>query len=174
VIRSTSQPMPLVAAGMRLLAASTPPYTGDPNAAGWIIERVRLYHRPTRSLLIFCRDADMHACGWFKNPDWDRCRHLSLSFCDGDGNPLEHDHRIARTWAELLFGDEVRYLWIESPYSESGKERQVYHYRVMCDESWAPIIPRGEPYSKEFTEKGWKSWSDQQAERKQPMEGTPP
>jgi hypothetical protein len=31
---------------------------------------------------------------------------------------------------------------------------------VFCDERWQPILPRGEVYSREFTEKGWKSFSE--------------
>ncbi len=30
--------------------------------------------------LIYTRDVDMHESGWFKNPDYDRCYHPSLSF----------------------------------------------------------------------------------------------
>lgn len=178
MIRTTTSSMERVATSLRLLAATTIPYNGLPHQTGHVIEKCRIYHVPTRSLVIFCRDEGMHECGWFKNPDWDRCRHLSLSFCDTDSMPLEHDHDVARQWVELLFGDKAKYLWVESSFSVEGKARGVVHYRVMCDPGWGPIIPRGEPYSKEWTEKGWKSWSDQQANRmgkgEQQVEGTPP
>lgn len=53
-----------------------------------------------------------------------------------------------------------RLLWCEAPYSEQGKRNEVYHYRLFCDKNWQPIMPRGEVYSKQFTELGWKSFSE--------------
>jgi hypothetical protein len=59
-----------------------------------------------------------------------------------------------------LFGQNKKMIWIEPPYSEHGKSKEVWHYRLFCDANWFPIMPRGEVYSKEFTEKGWKSYSE--------------
>jgi hypothetical protein len=36
----------------------------------------------------------------------------------------------------------------------------VRHWRVFCDIIWQAIMPRGEVYSRELTERGWQSWSD--------------
>ena len=119
--------------------------------------------------LIFTRDVGHHTSGWFKNPDYERCRHLSLSFWRPAGivtpqEPLPHDHAAAREWCRRFFGDARRWLWIEPPYSAEGKRSDVYHYRLFCDLAWQPIKPRGEVYTKDFIEKGWKSFSELHAD----------
>jgi hypothetical protein len=105
----------------------------------------------------------MHTSGWFKNPDYERCYHLSLSFWDLERHKHEpFDNKLARIWVNLFYGDWVKYIWEEGPSDES-RERgmgEVRHYRVMCDPAWQPIIPRKEVYSRDFIEKGWLSWSD--------------
>ena len=131
------------------------------------IEFCKKLHRASGSLLIFTRDAGMHSCGWWKNPDYNHCWHLSLSFVDPESlQPTTvHDHKIAQRWCELFFKDARRLLWCEPPFSPEGKARAVWHYRLFCDESYSiPLLPRGEVYTREFTEKGWKSWSDLHAE----------
>ena len=45
-------------------------------------------------------------------------------------------------------------------YPLGVKRAEVYHYRLFCDEGWQPIMPRGEVYSTQFTELGWKSFSE--------------
>lgn len=118
-------------------------------------------HRASGVQFIYTRDTGMHSCGWFKNPDYERCLHLSLSFRDPEsGARLPYNERAARDWVKAFFGDWVRYVWTESPFSAEGKLCDVWHHRVFCDPSWQPLIPRGEVYSREFTEKGWLSWSD--------------
>jgi len=119
--------------------------------------------------LIYTRDIGHHTSGWFKNPEYERCWHLSLSFWapanlrHGD-EPKPHNHREAREWCERFFGDARRMLWIEPPYSPEGKRNQVYHYRLFCDAGWRPIKPHGEVYSRGGIEKGWKSWSELHAD----------
>jgi len=126
-------------------------------------ERCKALHVSTGSILIFTRDIGMHQSGWWKNPDYERCWHLSLSFRDDlTMEPAPQNHRIAGQWIEAFYGDNKRYVWAEPPYSERGKTNEVWHYRVFCDPAWHPIIPRGEVYTREFTERGWKSFSDLQ------------
>lgn len=108
----------------------------------------------THALLIFSRDTGHHTSGWWKNPDYERCYHLSISFEDG------HSRKMAERWCKALFGDHVAKLWIEPPYSPAGKARDVWHYRLFCDAGWEPLVPRGEVYSKDWTPADWKSWSD--------------
>ena len=111
--------------------------------------------------MMFTRDVGHHTSGWWKNPDYERCFHLSLSFVDTESlerSPQRHD--LAKLWCDLFFTDYTRLLWVEPPYSAEGKLADVYHYRLFCDPSWTPILPRGEVYTKEFTDAGWKSWSD--------------
>lgn len=105
-------------------------------------------------ILIFTRDVGHHTCGWWKNPDYERCYHLSISFPGGRSRKKE------QYILQKLFRGNCRLLWCEPPYSEGGKKAEVYHYRLFCNEAWEPIMPRGEVYSTQFTELGWKSFSE--------------
>jgi hypothetical protein len=104
--------------------------------------------------VIYSRDTGHHSSGWWKNPDYERCYHLSLSFEGG------HNRKTAERWCKALFGDNVSKLWIEPPFSPAGLAREVWHYRLFCDAAWQPLVPRGEVYSKDWTPADWKSWSD--------------
>lgn len=42
----------------------------------WFLERYDC-------IIIFTRDEGAHTCGWWKNPDYERCYHLSISFPGG-------------------------------------------------------------------------------------------
>lgn len=103
--------------------------------------------------IIFTRDVGYHSGGWWKNPDYERCFHLSVSFADGftrsRGNIL----------AKAFFGHDVKLLWVEPPCTKQGKHVGVYHYRLFCDEGWNPIKPSGEVYSPKMPI-GWKSFSE--------------
>lgn len=121
----------------------------------------RRVDEPTGTILIFSRDIGHHTGGWFKNPDYERCYHLSLSFFDPvTGDRIDQDKGLARSWCALFFGQDRDLLWCEPPYSAEGKANSVWHYRLFCDPGWQAIMPRGEVYSREFTERGWKSFSD--------------
>lgn len=113
----------------------------------WFLERYDC-------ICILTRDEGYHSSGWWKNPDYERCWHLSISF-PGGMNWRKLEHVLLK-----LFGNKHRMLWCEPPYSEIGKRNGVYHYRLFCDEHWQAIMPRGEVYNKEFTEIGWKSFSE--------------
>lgn len=122
-------------------------------------------------LLIYSRDTGYHTSGLWKNPDYERCFHLSLSFVDTQTR--ERCPRNARLTKELIdsfFGRNKKLIWSEPPYTQDGKSNDVWHYRLFCDAGWQPIKPRGEVYGRELIEAGWKSWSDVQdqleAERK--------
>lgn len=163
LIINLAQPDSAVVAAMRIAAAKMIYDGRNTPAARRHIGRCTRYHAPTETLLLYTRDSGMHSSGWWKNPDYDRCLHLSLSFGafeHGQFYGRPHDRKMARKWAELFFGDEVRLLWIEPPFSPEGKVRDVYHYRLFCDKGWQPIKPRGEVYDRSWTPEGWKSWSD--------------
>lgn len=116
--------------------------------------------------LIFTRDAGMHASGWWKNPDYSQCLHLSLSFVDEETGASTPKHgKLTEEWVALFFGDWKRLVWCEPPFSPDGKRNDVWHYRVFTSPDFSvPLLPRGEVYSRELTEAGWKSWSDVHAE----------
>lgn len=116
--------------------------------------------------IAFTQDEGHHTCGWWKNPDYDRCEHLSLSFWEQPGGkPLPRDPVKTKQFIEHFFGDYARLVWAEGPSSELGKKADIWHYRVFYASDWkTPILPRGEVYTKEFTEAGWLSSSANQAQ----------
>jgi hypothetical protein len=150
-----------VASRMRATAAAG---TFDGRIPSAYLDRCRALHRPTGTLLLFSRDVGMHASGWLKNPDYDRCYHLSTSFVDpATGRRRPRDRALSRDWVALFFGESARYLWAEPPFTPGGKVAEVWHYRLFTDPGWNPILPRGEVYSRAFTERGWLSYSDLRA-----------
>lgn len=139
-------------------------FNGRPETMVYM-ERCRSIHAPSGTLAIFTRDTGYHSSGWWKNPDYERCWHLSLSPLPGQIITLapvvrELDKKIRRHWLDAAFGEHLSYVWVEPPFSEDGKRREVWHWRLFCDANWTPILPRKEVYTKEFTELGWKSSSD--------------
>lgn len=163
LIKSLAQPNAALVADMRINAAKMLYNGQNTPAARRHIARCTRYHRPTQAALVFTKDAGMHSSGWWKNPDYERCQHLSLSFCEFYGQSrviLPFDRKMAEHWAKAFFGDNVTKLWIEGPFSPEGKALDVWHYRLFCDPAWQPIIPRKEVYSRDFTPEDWQSWSD--------------
>lgn len=127
--------------------------------------RCRHVQRDLGMVALFTRDVGYHTSGWWKNPDYERCFHLSLSFFDVES--LERAPRnklLTGLLLDGLYGRDKRLIWCEPPYSEDGKRADTWHYRLFCDEQWQPIQPRGEVYSRELTEAGWKSFSEVQAD----------
>lgn len=113
------------------------------------------------ALVLFTRDIGHNSSGWWKNPDYERCWHLSISFIAlKDGERLSFDKSEAEKIARAFFADDVRLTWLEPPYSPHGKISDVWHYRLFADPSWAPFKPRGEVYSRDWTPAGWRSFSD--------------
>jgi len=129
------------------------------------IRHCRRIHQPTGTVVIFTRDTGHHSSGWFKNPDYERCLHLSLSpapqlLIVPSLQRAELSRKTAALWVRAFFGDDMRHAWEESPKTPQGRERGVWHWRVFCDAAWQPMSPRGEVYSTELTEAGWKSASE--------------
>lgn len=146
----------------------------------------RHYHRHTGTFLIFTRDTGHHSSGWMKNPEFERCLHLSLSFrpkatvydegllTSGNwvnllrnsdlGEPEPFAIARAKPWIDALFHPDANLAWHEPSFSDMGKARDVHHFRLFCDAGWNAIKPRGEVYSTELTKRGWKSWSEVQGE----------
>jgi hypothetical protein len=142
------------------------------------------FHWRSGTIIMFTRDTGHHRSGWMKNPDFERCLHVSFSFREprpevaGDliADPARiaalggviglapFDRPVALTWAKAILGDALRLSWEEGPFSAHGKAVGVRHWRVFCDPSWAPLKPRGEVYNRDLTEKGWRSWSEINAE----------
>ena len=138
------------------------------------------FHWQTGTSLIFSRDTGHHSSGWMKNPDFERCYHLSLGFrvvfpdrpAEALGNiqtivalggvlpAVAFNNKTAKIWCGLILGEDRRLAWVESPKTAEGKALGIWHYRVFCDEAWQPFLPRGEVYSTEHTEMDWLSYSE--------------
>src|SRR4051794_11515663 len=146
-----------VATRMRLVADLAGPYDGrqtPTNSA--LIARCRQIDFATGTILICTRDVGHHSSGWLKNPDFEQCEHLSLSFFDPPtqlARPFDRD--LAAQWATAFFGDTLRLAWVESPKTPEGELVGVQHWRVFCGPGWVPLLPRGEMYSTRYTEIGW-------------------
>lgn len=151
-----------VAQNMRLNAIKQGFYNGIPTLDNIkLINNCNAKHVYSGTTLVFTRDQGMHSCGWWKNPDYERCWHLSLSFFDPITlEDAPQDKKQVKEWLEVFFGDDCKYVWAESPFSKVGKAKDVWHYRLFCDANWQPIIPRGEVYSNELTEIKWLSFSE--------------
>ena len=131
-----------------------------PNAQKYIAicRHAFCYNLVESALILFTRDIGHHTGGWWKNPDFERCFHLSVSY-QADGRFIEPDKSRSEVIARAFFGDDVANCWVEGPYSPEGKAKQVWHYRVFADEGWQPIKPRGEVYNTDWTPADWRSFS---------------
>ena len=156
--------MARVAGEMRRTAERGVHIGQDTLAARFYITRCRRVHHSTQTVLIFTRDAGHHSSGWMKNPDYERCWHLSTSpapsrlILPGRAR-AELDRKVQAAWLDVFFGAGLRYVWSESPKTPQGKAQGVWHWRLFCDSAWRPLKPRGEVYSTELTELGWRSAS---------------
>ena len=121
------------------------------------------YHPRTQTAMIFTREQGYHSGGWWKNPDYERCFHLSLRMLAYDGEKpiaLPYDFKLGQKWVEAFFGDDAKLTWHEGPFTEQAKMESIHHYRLFCDEAWKAFKPRGEVYSKDWTPADWHSFSD--------------
>jgi hypothetical protein len=140
-------------------------FGGVMDAEGWrYIRHCTFDDAATLTRVMFTRDVGHHTSGWLKNPDYERCWHLSTSPRPNlivlPGEQLaEPDMKTCGLWVRAFYGADARLVWAESPKSDVGKQHGVWHWRLFCDERWQPILPRKEVYTREFTEAGWRSAS---------------
>lgn len=108
--------------------------------------------RPTRIMLTY--DVGYHLCGWWRNSDYDRCYHLSISH---PANPtpglaparLEAPSTAeVAAWARAAFPEHYRWTWTEPPASILDPYRRpgVAHVRLFTDKAGRPLLPEGEVY----------------------------
>ena len=158
--------MAVIGAAQREIALQVPRNMRDSAAADQAkTEHCRFYIQPLKALGIFSLDTGAHASGWWKNPYYDTCWHLSISFQDIEsGDKAPQDHNTAWKIVRGFFQAHARLVWSEPPRSKDGHAVDVWHYRLFVDRATGlPILPRGEVYTKTFTGAGWKSYSDVQA-----------
>lgn len=111
--------------------------------------------RKTRLLLTL--DIGYHASGWWKNSDYHRCLHLSVSHPillerRVVGRDVASEHEV-RAWARAIFGEHVKWSWFEPPADPldvdvlaGRRETGVWHARLFLDRTNRPILPEGEVY----------------------------
>ena len=113
------------------------------------------------AIVLFTRDVGHHTGGWWKNPDYERCFHVSMSYRALPGEQTtDQQPDVSERIARAFYGDDARLCWVEGPYSAEGRSADVWHYRLFCDPAWNPIKPRGEVYSKTWTPPDWRSFSE--------------
>lgn len=163
-----------VASRMRMKANLFPCSLASDFDAKRAMEHCQRLDAKTGASLFFTKDCGHHSSGWFKNPDYDCCYHLSIASIASIASSMplirgtistsvpSLTRRCREQWAKAFFDDAINLVWVEPSYSEFGKRCEIYHYRVFVDVSGAPLLPRGEVYTREFTKAGWKSWSDAQ------------
>jgi hypothetical protein len=147
-------------------AFEVPPIDGNLNAE--TMHRIRLCTLDddvTGLRVMFTRDTGHHTSGWMKNPDFERCLHLSISPARlvknatrigmGDGS-----RALVNLWVRSILKDGERLALYESAKTPEGKAHEVEHWRVFCDPVWTPFKPRGEVYASDNTPVDWKSWTE--------------
>lgn len=161
-----------IASRMRRVAERTPWDTTLEGDGMDILARCSRKDVKTGASLLFTQDYGHHTSGWWKNPDYERCFHLSIAslamLMESDprtarfaGQVVELTKEIREQWVKAFFRENTRLLWIEPPFTPQGKSTDTWHYRLFIDsETLVPLLPRGEVYTREFTEAGWKSWSE--------------
>lgn len=147
----------------RTSARDLPVYDGDQQRNGWIIGAATWYLPSLRAIVILTRD-NLVKLGWWKNAQYEKCLHLSISFRDpATLESIEWEPAAARRIVEAVFGEARRLTWWEPAYSAQGKARGVQHWRLFYAADWiTPIHPKGEPHTLNVPA-GWREWTDYQA-----------
>lgn len=96
--------------------------------------------------IIITFDVGYHNSGWWKNSQYDRCLHLSISMNDGKNVSKSTEEEI-NAWIDLVFKDThpdaMKWLWHETGF----KHKTVDHYRLFYSKiTNQPILPQGQVY----------------------------
>jgi hypothetical protein len=89
--------------------------------------------RSADSTIVFTRESGLCRSSRFSDPAHDRGFHLSLS-C------IERSERDI--WVRSFFGEHTALLWAQWWTTPAGQELQISHWRLFCDDKWAPIEVR--------------------------------
>jgi len=109
--------------------------------------------------VIYTYDVGYHSSGWWRNSEYERCFHLSLSHQKLDpagwqvGIEAPTESEI-HEWAKLAWPTDWKKAWLEPPASvlsidvlEQRRYPGVGHVRLFLDLSLTPILPTGEVYN---------------------------
>jgi hypothetical protein len=105
-------------------------------------------HRIGTSTIVFTREFGPLRRHGYSDPDHMHGYHLSLSCFER----AERD-----TWVRAFFEANVPLLWACWWWTAGGREHQVSHWRLFCDEQWKAISVRN---TAEVLRAGWKPASE--------------
>lgn len=137
---------------IKLLAASKP-WTGRTQVPQ--SQRIWVPSVTDRDLMIsmlYSLDTGTHNSGWWKNSDYNTCKHLSIVAMTKDSFHNVPSIDLA-AWARVWFGEDFRKAWNEPPadhfdkYRDAPASAYTNHVRVFIDQNGESIIPEGEVYS---------------------------
>jgi len=139
----------------------------------------RGFHDKTQALLLYSREVWMPlTIGDKVIQDQTRWRHFSISFHNTDilkdpehyGHarlPSRDDRVLVDRWIEAFFGNQRRLLLCEPPFTERGRQFDVWHYRLLVGENWLPAKVTREIPESEFEAAGWISYPKSQGIRQE-------
>jgi hypothetical protein len=102
--------------------------------------------------LVLTLDSGIHASGWWRNSDYDRCLHLSLAH---PTSTMIRTHRVetptdkeVAAWGREILGPQLQKCWIEPAASlfDPHRKPNTPHVRLFLDRQNRPIVPQGEVY----------------------------
>jgi hypothetical protein len=105
--------------------------------------------------VLYTFDIGYHSSGWWRNSDYERCYHLSVSHPGALGLPEAPSDDEVRWWARLAWPKHYHMSWFEPPAGVLDPHRRpnVAHVRLFVDERKRPIQPEAEVYT-------LKPWAD--------------
>lgn len=108
--------------------------------------------RDLRISMIYTYDTGTHESGWWKNSEYNACKHLSMVGM-ADGGYAKVPPIDLAAWARVWFGEDFRKAWNEPPadhfdeYRDAPASAFTNHVRVFVDQEMNTIIPEGEVYT---------------------------
>lgn len=100
--------------------------------------------------VIFTLDCGMHMGGWWKNSEYDRCWHLSLTMRTASSPlaiPETPTHAEQDVWVHAFFDPHAAWVWFEPATNTTPAGKAPVHYRLFLNQDLDPILPRGEVYT---------------------------
>ena len=112
-----------------------------------------------RTSVIYTYDVGHHTSGWWRNSDYERCLHLSITHpvfksLTGLATLEAPSDAEVREWAKAAWPADWKKAWLEPPASvlsidvaENRRRPGVGHVRLFLDVNLEPILPEGEVYN---------------------------
>ena len=90
----------------------------------------------------FTRDAGMFRSGYMLSGSFERCFTLALRFGRPEANlvPRPYDHAAALACCLGAFGDDLDFVWVEPPATDSARRVGLHVYRLFVGPDWATPV----------------------------------